>query len=440
VKNGRLALKIDATGSFLPASPVEIRIRPEAYKGELEIVSSAAHGVSVKKGDTILQIDPADLNRELDSARNDLATAKANHAKAEADAALGEKTDALAMKSAENGARKAELELKWWDDLTGPQMIQSTDLNLKQLGAYVEDQGDELDQLKKMYKTEDLTNATADIVVKRAVRAYELGKSNLKMQADAAKKIKEFDQPQSRLPLEIAVEQSKQAIEQLKAAQAQGRVVRQTGLKSAQLALTAAEKKVADLEKDLALLNVTAPSDGIILYGQLAEGAIQPADPKTLRAKEKLPAGNSVMVLFAPGAMKFSFDLPESKLAWVKQGMKAKITPVAWPELVYDGTLASPSPVGKASGSEQTFQQLVEVGAVDPRILPGMKASVKIDAGQGDEFPLAPVGAVSNGKVRIKGKDGKEQERDVVVGRSDGTNIEIRQGVQEGDELLIGAK
>src|SRR5687768_16795057 len=57
VKKGRITLKIDATGTFLPATPAEIRVRPDAFKGELTIASAAAHGASVKKGETILQID-----------------------------------------------------------------------------------------------------------------------------------------------------------------------------------------------------------------------------------------------------------------------------------------------------------------------------------------------------------------------------------------------
>lgn len=440
VKKGRLTLKIDASGTFLPANPVEVRLRPDAYKGELPIVSAVANGASVKKGDTILAIDPADLTRELDAARNDLTTAKANHAKAEADATLGDKSDALALKMAETAAKKGESDLKWWDDLTGPQMLARTDIGLKQQQNYIDDQADELDQLKKMYKTEDLTGATADIVLKRAVRQFEMSKVEQKMSQDLAKKVKEYDHPQSRIPLEFAADQAKQALEQLKAAQAHGKIIRQTALKSAQLALTAAEKRAGDLEKDQALLTVAAPADGVVLYGQLADNALQPADPRTLRPKEKIAAGQTVMVLFTPGSLRLGFDLPESKLAWVKPGMKAKVTPVAWPELRYDGALAAPPPVGKASGAEQAFALAVDLSNVDARIVPGMKANVKIDAGQTDEILLVPTGAVSAGKVKLKGKDGKEEEREVVTGRADGTFIEIREGLKEGDEVLTGAK
>jgi hypothetical protein len=40
----------------------------------------------------------------------------------------------------------------------------------------------------------------------------------------------------------------------------------------------------------------------------------------------------------------------------------------------------------------------------------------------------------------VKAKEGKEQERDVVTGRTDGTNVEVRQGLSEGDEISTGPK
>src|SRR4051794_36744212 len=54
IKKGRLALRIDAAGTFLPTNPVEIRFRPEAYKGDLEITSAAPNGAAVHKGDPLL--------------------------------------------------------------------------------------------------------------------------------------------------------------------------------------------------------------------------------------------------------------------------------------------------------------------------------------------------------------------------------------------------
>lgn len=441
VAKGRLSLKIEATGTFLPTDPVEVRVRPEAYKGALTIVRAAAQGAAVKKGDAVLQIDPTDLNVEIEGARNDVIAARANLTKAEADVALAGKSDALAMRMSESAEKRAAAELKWWDELSGPQMLAQVDLGLREQQSFVEDQADELDQLKKMYKTEDLTGATADIVLKRAMRQYEIGQINLKMHREVARKSKEYDHPMSRLPFEFAAEQAGHALEQLRASQAHAKITRETNLKAARLALVAAEKRVQDLEKDLARLTVSASSDGVVLYGQLGEGALTAIDSRTLRPGEPLTPGGTVMVLFTPGALHVGFDLPESRLAWVTAGIKAKVSPVAWPELSYEGAAAPPAVLGKvAAGAEQTFSASIDLLGLDPKIAPGMRAAVTIDAGEGDEVVLVPAAAVAGGKVRVRTKDGKEEAREVVTGRTDGQTIEIRQGLEAGEEILVGAK
>ena len=64
--------------------------------------------------------------------------------------------------------KEAEESVKWFETVDGPQMLKGVELNLEQAKNQMNDKGDELDQLKKMYKSEELTNDTADIVVKRA--------------------------------------------------------------------------------------------------------------------------------------------------------------------------------------------------------------------------------------------------------------------------------
>src|SRR4051812_39564088 len=51
---GNLTPRIETDGYFEPIDALEVRIRPEAYQGELKIVSAAAHGASVKQGDILL--------------------------------------------------------------------------------------------------------------------------------------------------------------------------------------------------------------------------------------------------------------------------------------------------------------------------------------------------------------------------------------------------
>lgn len=430
VQKGTIRRVIDGEGTFQPIDPFEVRLRPKVYQGELTILSAAAHGATVRSGDVLLQIDPQYLQRDLTAADVALAAAQANLKKAQADVELGQKADDLALKIQNDNLKAAEDSVKWFQNVDGPQILKTAELNQRMLKYSVEDQEDELDQLRKMYKSEELTPATADIVVKRALRRLEMTKDVSVLQDAASGKTKEFYYPIVKERVNDSLEQSRQQLEQLKVAQEQSKVIRDTSLATAQAATDLAQQKVNDLKKDLELLTVKAPADGVVLYGQLVSNAWQRNDPNLLRPTEKVAANQVLMTLYTPGKLQVSLNVPESKLLWVDPGTAAPVTPAALPQTTYAGTAAR----GNASASEL----LVSLPQpVDQRLFPGMKANTHIDAGKVDDVIGVPVSAVSAGKVWIHhAADGTDEARDVVLGVSDGNVIEVKQGLAEGDEIL----
>jgi multidrug resistance efflux pump len=438
VKSGKLSFVVNGEGVFAADEPFEARLKLEAHSGQLIITSAAPNRAQVSKGATLLELDPVYINREVASAENDLTASKATLAKAEADSKLGEQADALAMRIQQQETKNAEAAVSWWEKVDGPQILTSAKLQVKMAKANVEDQEDELDQLKKMYKDEDLTSQTADIVIKRAVRSLDVGKTSAKMTEERSEKTEAHTYAIAKQAVLDGLEQSKQRLEMLKVSQALAAVLRKTGLSSARLAAAASEKKLNDLKKDQSLFSIKAPSDGVVLYGYSSGGTWTGGDPKTMRVGERLSSGQTVMTLFKPGDLKVEFTVPESQSAWVRPGCKARVTPVAYPELSYEGGCAAPAAKPGASGL--TFATTINLDDVDARIMPGMKATVRIDGGEADGVLLVPVAAVSNNKVWVRGKDGQEQPKDVVTGRSDGKMIEIKQGLGEGDLVLPEAK
>ncbi len=438
IKRDTVVASIDVDGYFEPIEPLEVRIRPQQFQGDLRVKSAAAHGASVKQGDALLEIDSTDLGRQVADADNALVTARANLGKAESEDYLGQQGDALAMQSQENDLANAVSALKWWEDVDGKQLLKGAELSVRNVRNNVEDQTDELDQLKKMYKTEELTNATADIVVKRAVRGLELAQIQLGLAEARAGKVKGFDYPVARQKLTLDIDEEKQKLAQLKAQQESQRILRKTAIGSARLALEKAEAKLAELKSDLEALTVHAPWDGTLYYGQLVSGGWQNANPRLLRAGEKVAAGQVLMTLSQPGKLRVVVDVPESKVSWIKPGMPARIVPVALPDAAGAGSCGEPVPCGTPREGSQAFQVAIEPASVDPGLLPGMKVAVRIDAGTVRDALVVPVAAVSKGRVEVHA-DGKDVWREVVTGKSDGELIEIRQGLNEGDRVLAKA-
>ncbi len=429
VKKGSIHPRIDVEGYFEPIDALEVRFKPDEFAGDLKIASVAAHGASVRKDDVLIRLDADEIQHQIAAAQIDLENAKAAADKAQADFDLGEQSDTLAMKMQAEEVDKAKGALKWWEDVDGKQMITSAELQTRTAKATVEDQEDELDQLKKMYKTEELTNATADIVVKRALRNLEINKVNQTMAEEREDKTKKFDYDHERQKYVFAIDQQTGTLNSLKASQAESQTTRKTGLASAKASLERSQKKLDDLKKDLASFTIKAPGDGIIYYGGLSKGEWHDSGEKSLRVGDKITAGQVVMTFFIPGKQRIRTVIPESQILWVKAGDKARVVPVSNPQATTDGTCGSIIPAGS------DFQMPVELAAVDPNLLPGEKAAVQIELPEIKDVLIVPVDAVKHGSVRVK-KEGAEQRVDVITGQYDEKNIEIKSGLKENDEIV----
>ena len=435
ISRGSLTLTINAEGAFDPVDPFEVRLRPKLYQGELTILFAAANGKEVKKGEKLLELDPAPLKRLIAAAENDALAAHASLERAEADAKVSDDADVLVAKQQRDALAEAEQGQKWFETVDAPHMLKQLELNIEASKSQMEDEEDELDQLRKMYKSEELTNATADIVVKRAVRQLDVSKKIYSMTEERANKFKTFNFPflkeRTLESLEVAREQF--ALNQ--AAEKQGKVLRKTGLAAAHAAADAARLKLDDLKADLDKLAVRAPADGILCYGQIVNGSWNAFDPRTLRPGEHPGASAVLMTLYRPGRLHVIVDLSEAKYFAIKPGEKASISPVAFPELKYEA-LADAGPRTSSSGS---YPLTLSMGEVDARLAPGMKAQVHMDVPLVDNALLAPTTAVKDGAIWVKTAD-KTESRHVLTGRTDGKSIELLSGVHEGDEVLTKGK
>ncbi len=100
VKKGTLKLEVSTDGTLAALEPFEVKLKTKAYAGALTVQTAAAHGAMVRKGESVLELDPKPFNWTLEGAENELATARANLKKAEADAELATKSEALSLRIA----------------------------------------------------------------------------------------------------------------------------------------------------------------------------------------------------------------------------------------------------------------------------------------------------------------------------------------------------
>lgn len=437
VKKGSLKFEIKADGTFGPAEPFEVKLKPRAYSGSFTVISSARHGAPVKAGDVLLECETTEYAWAMQKAESELELARVNLRKAEADADLGAKADALAMRMQEDALKNAEEGLRWWESVDGPNMLKQADLSLKEVRDNVEYQQDEMDQLLKMYKSEELTSATRDIVLKRAERRLDNAKKVLGMQEGVHEKSRNYNYPVARQRVLDSLEQARQSLASLKVAQQQSAVARRAAVTNARIALEQAQKKFDELKADQGLFAITSPAAGLVWYATVPDRGPGGDEPPALKVGEKVGTNQVLMRLITPGRLALEISVSEAQSLWLKPGMKASVTPAAMPYMTYPAACGEPA-IG-TRGNPPAFGTFVPVvvANADPRLVPGMKGTVKIDAGRLDGVLLVPVGTVQNGSVTVRRQDGTPEKRDVVLGQSDGQMIEVRSGLVEGEQVLL---
>lgn len=86
---------------------------------------------------------------------------------------------------------------------------------------------------------------------------------------------------------------------------------------------------------------------------------------------------------------------------------------------------------------DDEFLAHIQVGSLNPGVLPGMTADVSIEIGNIDRAILVPIKAVANGSVSVK-REGKWVKEKIEVGHVDGLNAQVlSENIKESDELRM---
>ncbi|GAA0592286.1 efflux RND transporter periplasmic adaptor subunit [Craurococcus roseus] len=171
-----------------------------------------------------------------------------------------------------------------------------------------------------------------------------------------------------------------------------------------------------------------APRDGVVLERNVSDGMRTPAGEVLFRM-----ADLSVVWVVA--------DLPERELGSVALGQVAEVRPRGLPGRAFTGRIALVYP--QLNTATRTARVRIELPNPDGALLPGMYAEVEIAAGGGGPLVAVPASAVIDSGTRqvviLDRGEGRFEPREVKLGRRGGGFVEVREGVAEGDRVVVAA-
>jgi HlyD family secretion protein len=442
VKAERLLIELKLSGTFESARAVEIALRPKSWS-KLEVKQAVAHGESVKKGDRLVELDLEELARSIKSAEQALAIGKLGLDEARVNLEAQRKTTPIELEAANRDAKNANDDLKYFLEVDKAQSIKSAERSLKSSQYSLEYATEELNQLRQMYKADDLTEETEEIILKRAERSVESAAFSLEFAKLRTARTLNTTIPRQEVTLvESTKRQSFNLARTVTTTEAALKKA-EIGLEKLQIEHALATEKLAERKSDLKTLSqVNSPIDGFVYFGRVQNGkwsgvgtfeaALQPGGALTPK--------KVFMTIVSPDVKRVRASVGEKDLFQVRQGVTGKGSATAFPDSKFELKVSSvgriPSAPGQfdcvidlADGSKTSAVagmscQVSLVTYDQPLALCVPAASVFSDAGEEEEYVFVA-------------KDDGHARQVVKTGRKHDDRVEIVEGLKAGDEILV---
>jgi multidrug resistance efflux pump len=199
------------------------------------------------------------------------------------------------------------------------------------------------------------------------------------------------------------------------------------------------EDKLKKLEKQLAHCVIKAPQNGMVVYANDTRSRSGTTEA-TIQEGAQVRFTQSIIRLPDLSRMQVRMTVHESKVDQIKTGMPARIT-IQGKD--HKGTVVSvnnqPEPSSWFAASVKEYATTVTIEGEQAGLRPGMTAQVEILLDNVKDALTIPVSCVveQRGKFNCWLVDGgKYQRRELKLGRTNDSFIEVIDGVKEGDVVL----
>ena len=445
VKREPFKIQFDLDGTFESRNMTEIIFHPEEW-ASFTVVQAVEHGARVKKGDVLIEFDSDKIDKAIADLRTEQQIAEVALKMSEDQLATLEKSTPLDLEASQRSQRLAEEDLKNYQDVIRPNAIKEADKYVKFTHQNLDYDREELEQLEKMYKADDLTEETEKIVLKRARDTVERAEFQVEQEELQRDQLLKF-----RIPR--ADEQIKETVERRSLAWSKDRVelpltLDKQRLDAAKLKVQNARSKerLKNLLADQELMKIKAPSDGYVYYGRCQRGKFNEITSLTesLRRGGNAMPHHVLMTIVESRPLMIHSTVSEDRLQYIRNGMDGKASPTGYPDIKLDVTLDEVGKVPISMGSFDLQFSLDLEDQVPKVILPGMACKIKLTPYSKSDALIVPPKLVSTDPlddekhfVYLQLKDGKTEKHDVTIGKQNDKQMEILKGLSEGDKILL---
>ncbi len=431
------SITLTEDGEVKPRKSIELKCEVE---GQSTILSIVPESTKVKKGDLLIELSSDVIEDKISNEQLQIDALKNELNAARQEVELQRQQNASDIKKAEIDVEIARLELEKYRKGDYPQRLQQIEIDIQQTELEIKRKRDELDKYKKLYAKKYITGAKLDQI------RFELQKLNMVLQRHqlALEILNNYEKPknekQRQSTYERAVEELKRTRERAKNRLAKAEAV----VQQKQQLLERHQKRLSKLREQLAKCKIYAPVDGIVQYPTSgwyfrSEGGLAPG--------ERVMEGQTLLVLPDTSQLMVEVRIHEADRHLIHEGMPCVVRVPAVPGRTFTGKITKIATFADSANrwlnpelKEHTTEILLD--PTDAPLSPGDSAEVEILVDTVEGALAVPVQAVYTRGRRsfvFVARDGDAEPVEVKLGRSNSTLVEVLEGLEAGQRVLLHA-
>jgi HlyD family secretion protein len=438
VQKGPLTISVLESGTIKAKDQVIIQNEVE---GRTSLIYLIDEGSRVKKGDLLVELDASSLLDTKIDQEISVQNAEAAYINSKENLAVVENQAESDKDVAQLTLDFAQVDLKKYQEGEYPNTLKDAEAKIKLAEEELERAQDTFAWSQKLweekYISENEQQADELAVTRRELdRDLAIGSRDL---------LRDFTYPRQIKQLESDIRQAEMALERTMRKANADVVQAQADLKAKEAEFNRQKDKLAKIEDQLKKTKLYAPADGLVIYATSAQrGGFRGGD-EPLKEGQEIRERQELIYLPIGLTSIAEVNVHEASLKKVHAGLPAVVTVDALPGKRLLGRVEAIAPLPDAQSmwmnpDLKVYNTQITLEGEDPSLRTGMSCKAEIIVAQYEDVFFVPVQSVLrvNNEPTVYVANGSSIEtRKVQTGLDNNRMIQIIEGLQEGDKVLL---
>jgi HlyD family secretion protein len=440
VQRGDLVISILQSGELLAKSSRDIL--NEAFPGA-KIIEIVEDGAFVTNGQLLVELESTELMERFLDSQSDVAVAEADLTHAREELSISRLKQATDLESAELKVELARLDLQKYTEVAYTQSVDKAESDIMLAAQELEKARGELEGTKELYE-KGYSN-------KQELESDQLGVNRKEIEVRNKTKdleiLKNYSSVKTLKELENDVSNAESVLERMKKSFNSEMMRKEALLESKQTRLEIERNQLKTRETQLENTRIIADFNGQVFY---PKGDRYSSRSSTQEIEKGASVNYRQRILSFPdlSAWTIRVGVPEAMIDKVSVGQEAVAALDALPGVLLYGRVKQVSAVPDSqsyfSSGTKTYSIMIEVlTKTEAKLKPGMSATVEIVTDRLSKVLYVPIQAVvSDGDKRYVYvvRSSRKKLREVQVGKYNTDSMEIINGLEEGETMLLYAE